>query len=137
MDRLGNALTAPLMIVGQVTESRAGLAGLAAVLVALAVWIVVRKPAWSAIWPVLLTPLPWIALTIWAAWHWRETGPQTGFHAETWGLLMLGVTLALSVWAVARARRVRWPVAGLCLVNVAFALIAALFAAMMTTGTWL
>ena len=90
----------------------------------------------KGLWPALLTPLPWIALTVWAAWHWRAEGPQTGFHAETWGLLMLGVTLALSVWAVIRAGRVRWPVAGLCLVNGLFALIAALFAAMMTTGTW-
>lgn len=125
------------MIVGQVTESWVGLVLLVGVLGGLLGWIVIRKPAWRAVWPVLLTPLPWMSLTIWGAWHWRETGPQTGFHAETWGVLMLAVTAALSVWAVARARRVRWPVAGLCLVNLAFALIAALFAAMMTSGTWL
>lgn len=125
------------MIVGQVTESPAGLAILIAVLAPLIIWIVVRKPMSSAVWPALLTPLPWIALTIWAAWHWRVDGPQTGFHAEVWGVLMLGVTLALSVWGVIRAERVRWPVAGLCLVNGLFALIAALFAVMMTTGTWL
>lgn len=137
MDRLANAMTAPLMIVGQVTGSWIGLALLVGVLGGLLGWILVRKPAWPAVWPVLLAPMPWIILTIWAAWHWRTTGPQTGFHAETWGLLMLAVTLALSVWAVARARRARWPVAGLCLVNFAFALIAALFASMMTTGAWL
>jgi len=125
------------MIVEQVTESWVGLVLLVSVLGVLLGWIGLRKPAWASLWPVLLTPLPWIALIIWAAWHWRETGPQTGFHAEIWGLLMLGVTLALSVWAVVKARRVRWPVAGLCLVNVALALIAALFAAMMTTGAWL
>jgi len=136
MDRLERALTAPLMIVSQLTATPFGLVVLLAP-AALIVWIVVRRPAWTAVWPVLLTPLPWLVLTIWAGWHWREAGPQTGLHAEPWGLLMLGLTLALSAWAVVKARRVRWPVAGLCLVNFAFALIAALFAGMMTTGVWL
>ncbi len=136
MDRLERALTAPLMIVSQLTGTSFGLVFLL-LPIALIVWTVARRPAWAAVWSLLLTPLPWIVLTIWAGWHWRETGPQTGFHAEPWGLLMLAVTLALSVWAVVRARRVRWPVAGLCLVNFLFAMVAALFAAMMTTGAWL
>ena len=136
MDRLERALTAPLMIISQLTATSFGLIFLL-LPVALIVWTVIRRPAWGAVWPALLTPLPWLALAVWAGWHWRETGPQTGFHAEAWGLLMLAVTLALSVWAVVRAKRVRWPVAGLCLVNFAFAMIAALFASMMTTGAWL
>ena len=135
MDRLERALTAPLTVIGQLTEPSFGLVLL--VPAALIVWTVARRPAWAAVWPVLLAPLPWLALTVWAGWHWRVEGPQTGFNAEPAGLLMLGVTLALSVWAVIRAKRVRWPVAGLCLVNGAFALIAALFASMMTTGAWL
>ncbi len=125
------------MIPGQVTESWTGLALLAAILLALGGWMVSRKPRWAAVWPVLLTPLPWIALIVWAGWHWRETGPQTGFHADAWGLLMLGLTLVLSIWAITRASGLRWPVAGLCVVNFGFALIAALFAVMMTTGAWL
>lgn len=125
------------MILGQVTESWVGLGVLAAILLVLGGCIVLRKPRWPAVWLVLLTPLPWIALTVWAGWHWREAGPQTGFQAETWGLLMLGLTLALGVCAVMRASRVRWPVAALCLVNFGFTLIAALFAVMMTTGGWL
>lgn len=125
------------MILGQVTEAWIGLALLAVILLALGGWIAVRKPELRAVWPVLLTPLPWIVLTVWAGWHARETGPQTGFHADIWGLLMLGLTLALSVFAVVRASRIRLPVAGLCLVNLGFALIAALFAVMMTTGAWL
>jgi len=125
MDRLERTLTAPLMIISQLTEPSFGLVLL--IPAALIVWTAVRRPAWAAVWPVLSTPLPWIALTLWAASHWRVDGPQTGFHAELWGLLMLGVTLALSIWAVIRAKRVRWPVAGLCLVNGAFALIAPLF----------
>ena len=136
MDRLERALTAPLMIVSQLTGTSLGLI-FVLLPIALIVWTVACRPAWAAVWPVLLTPLPWIALTIWAGWHWRETGPQTGFHAEPWGVLMLGFTLALSVWAVFRARRARWPVAGLCLVNFALAMVAALFGAMMTTGAWL
>jgi hypothetical protein len=137
VDRLGKVLAAPGMIIGQVTESPVGLVVLMAVLGPLIVWIAARKPGWSAIWPALLVPAPWIVLIFWAAWHWRVDGPQTAFHAELRGLLMLGVTLALSVWAVIRANRVRLPVAGLCLVNGLFALIAVLFAGMMTTGTWL
>ena len=125
------------MIIGQVAESWTGLVLLVGLLGLLAGWMVIRKPTWRAVWPVLLTPLPWIGLIVWAGWHWRETGPQTGFHADIWGLIMLGVTLVLSAWAVSRAKRVRWPVAGLCLVNFGFALIAALFAVMMTTGAWL
>ena len=121
MDRLERALTAPLMIVGQLTATSFGLFVLL-LPAALTVWILLRRPAWAAIW---------------GGWHWRETGPQTGFHPEAWGLAMLAVTLALSVWAVARAKRVRWPAAGLCPVNFAFALIAALFAVMMTTGVWI
>ena len=73
----------------------------------------------------------------WAAWHQKGPGPQTGFHAEVWGLAMLGLTAVLSIRAVVLADRVRWPVAGLCLVNFGFALLAALFAVMMTTGVWL
>lgn len=136
MDRLERALTAPLMIVSQLTATPFGLIFLV-LPVALIVWTAIRRPAWAAVWPALLPPLPWLGLAVWAGWHWRETGPRTGFHAEALGLLMLAVTLALSVWAVIRAKRVRWPVAGLCLVNFAFAMIAALFAAMMTTGAWL
>ncbi len=136
MDRLEKVLTAPFMIIGQLTEAPFGLI-LLAVPAALVVWIVVRRPAWAAVWPALLTPAPWILLIFWAAWHWREGEPQTGFHAEKWGLLMLGVTLALSVWGVIRARRVRLPMAGLVLINGALALFAALFAVMMTTGVWL
>lgn len=136
MDRLERSLTAPLMIVSQLTAPPFGLIFLL-LPAALIVWMVLRRPAWSAVWPLLLTPLPWLALAVWAGWHWRETGPRTGSHAEAWGLLMLAATLALSVWAVIRAKRVRWPASGLCLVNFAFALIAALFAAMMTTGVWL
>ena len=136
MDRLERALTAPLMIVGQLTATSFGLFVLL-LPAALTVWILLRRPAWAAVWPVLPTPLPWLVLAIWGGWHWRETGPQTGFHPEAWGLAMLAVTLALSVWAVVRAKRVRWPAAGLCLVNFAFALIAALFAVMMTTGVWI
>ncbi len=135
MDRLERILTAPLMIISQLTDAF----GLILLLVpaALIVWIVARRPAWAAVWPMLLTPLPWIVLIFWAAANWRETAPQTGFHADRWGLLMLGVTLALSVWAVVRASRVRWPAAGLCAINFGLALIAALFAVMMTTGAWL
>ncbi len=125
------------MIVGQVTETWVGTGLLVGVVGALVGWIGVRRPAWAAVWPMLLTPLPWISLIVWAASHWRETGPQTGFHADRWGLVMLGATVALSVWAIVGARRVRWPVAGLCVVNFGFALIAALFAVMMTTGVWL
>ena len=136
MDRLERAVTAPLMIVGQLTETPFGLVFLLLPL-ALVVWTVACRPGWAAVWPSLLTPLPWLGLAVWAGWHWRETGPQTGLHAEAWGLLMLVVTLALSVWAVIKAKRARWPIAGLCLVNFAFALIAALFAGMMTTGVWL
>ena len=136
MDRLERALTAPLMIVSQLTATSFGLVFLF-LPVALIVWTVASRPAWAAVWPVLLTPLPWLVLAVWAGWHWREMGPQTGFHAEAWGLLMLAMTLALSVWAVVRAKRARWPVAGLCLVNFAFAMLAGLFAAMMTTGVWL
>lgn len=136
MDRLDRALTAPAMIVGQLTATSFGLVALR-VPAALIIWIILRRPAWSAVWPLLLTPLPWLALAVWAGWHWRETGPQTGFHAEAWGLLMLAVTMTLSVWAVAKAKRARLPVAGLCLVNFAFALLAGLFAVMMTTGVWL
>ena len=136
MDRLEQSLSPPLMIVSQLTEAPFGLILLLAV-AALAGWIVLRRPAWPAVWPMLLTPLPWLLLTGWAGWHWRTSGPQAGFHAEAWGLLMLGLTLALSVWAVVRARRVRWPVAGLCVINFALALVAALFASMMTTGAWL
>ena len=136
MDRLERALTAPLMIVSQLTATPFALVVLL-LPAALIVWIVLRRPAWAAVWPLLLTPLPWLVLAVWAGWHWRETGPQTGFHAEAWELVTLGITLALSVWALVRAKRVRWPVAGLCLVNFAFALIAALFAVMMTTGVWI
>ena len=136
MERLERALTAPLMIVSQLTATSFGLVVLLVPAV-LIVWIVLRRPAWAAVWPLLLTPLPWLALAVWGGWHWRELGPQTGFHAGASGLVMLGVTLALSVWAVVRARRVRWPTTGLCLVNFAFALLAALFAVMMTTGVWL
>ena len=135
MDRLERILTAPLMIISQLTEAF-GLI-LLLVPVALTIWIIARRPAWKAVWPTLLTPLPWVVLIVWAAAHWREDGPQTGLYPDWWALLMLGVTLALSIWAVVRARRVRWPVAGLCLINFGLALLAALFAIMMTTGAWL
>lgn len=50
---------------------------------------------------------------------------------------MLCVTAALSIWAIARAERIRAPVAGICLLNGLFAGIAALFAVMMSIGVWM
>ena len=128
---------APVMILRQLTDPPGGAALIGGLLLALVVWICVRRPAWKAVWPMLLTPLPWVVLIIWAASHLAEDGRWTGSQAELWGLLMLCVTAALSIWAVARAERIRAPVAGICLLNGLFAGIAALFAVMLSIGVWM
>ncbi len=137
MDRFEAAIRAPLLVVGQWTEAPAMLVVLLGVLAGLIGWIAVRRPLLAAVWPVPLLPLPWMLLMFWAGWHNRTAGPQTGFHAEAWGVLMLGVTLSWSGFALTRGRGIRAQVAGLALLNAVFALTAALFAGMMTTGTWL
>lgn len=52
------AWAAPVMILRQLTDPPVGAALIGGLLLALVLWICVRRPAWKAVWPMLLTPLP-------------------------------------------------------------------------------
>ena len=100
-------------------------------LVLLVGWTVVRRPRWRAVWPMLLTPAPWallLALIVAGRGYSRPVeGWSAEFHPVRWTpLVMLAATLALSIWAISRAKDIEWPAAGLVFVNalVAFAVAA-------------
>jgi hypothetical protein len=132
------ALKAPLWIIEQATVNIVGVAVASIWIVALAMLIWRARIGWRRAWPTLTLPLPWIALAIWAGLHWRSPyGPQTGFHAEAFGMVALALTIGLSVFAIVKAKGAQMPVFGLALLNGWFCFVAALISAMATTGSWL
>tara|TARA_R110000764_G_scaffold213268_1_gene299650 strand:- start:348 stop:764 length:417 start_codon:yes stop_codon:yes gene_type:complete len=132
------ALQAPFWIIEQATLNVGGLV-VASIWIATMIGLIWRaRVGWFQLWPMLTLPLPWLALAIWAGFHWRSAyGPQTGFHAEGLGIAALGLTLGLSCLALVRAEGVRLPAFGLTLLNIWFCLFAAFISVMATTGSWL
>lgn len=88
MASLSNAIKLPLWIVEQATLNVVGLVVAVVWIATLAMLIWRAKAGWSQAWPTLILPLPWIALAVWAGFHTRSLyGQQTGFHADTLGML--------------------------------------------------
>lgn len=107
-------------------------------LVVMGAWIVAKRPPARRWLPLMTTPLPWIAFWGWAMLNARNGGEPPKVAAPfSIGLLAVGVTFGLSIWALVEAEGIRIPASGLLLMNLVFACGAALIGSMTVSGAWL
>lgn len=97
------------------------------------------RPSPHQVWPLILMPVPWVVLAVWAGLNWAETGaePRSGDGVDVLVLIQFAATLLVSGFAVFQLKTARLPALGLAVLNAWCAFICGLVSGMIVTGSWL